>query len=51
MGIPQKITVDLARLNNSTIFIETGTFYGGTTRWASNYGSSGLNMLNCSTMT
>lgn len=37
MGVPQKITLDLARLNNSKIFIETGTLHGGTTRWASNY--------------
>ena len=36
-GIPQQIVIDLARLNGSTVFVETGTFQGGTTRWASNY--------------
>lgn len=37
MGIPQEIVIGLARLNDSRIFVETGTFEGGTTRWASNY--------------
>jgi hypothetical protein len=37
LGIPQEIAIELARLNGSTIFIETGTFQGSTTRWASNY--------------
>jgi hypothetical protein len=36
-GIPQQIVIDLARLNGSTVFVETGTFYGGTTRWAANH--------------
>jgi len=36
-GIPQQIVIDLARLNGSTVFVETGTFQGVTTRWASNY--------------
>ncbi|MCP4141939.1 MAG: hypothetical protein GY755_16965 [Chloroflexi bacterium] len=36
MGIPKEMAIELARLNNSTIFVETGTFHGGTTRWASN---------------
>jgi hypothetical protein len=36
-GIPQQITIELARLNSSTIFVETGTFHGGTTRWASKH--------------
>ena len=36
-GIPQEIVIELARLNESTIFVETGTYYGETTRWASNY--------------
>lgn len=35
-GIPQQIVIELARLNGSTIFVETGTFHGSTTRWASN---------------
>jgi hypothetical protein len=33
-GIPKQIILDLARLNGSTAFIETGTYRGGTTRWA-----------------
>ena len=37
LGIPQQIVIELARLNGSTIFVETGTFHGGTTRWASNF--------------
>jgi hypothetical protein len=36
-GIPKEITIELARLNGSTIFIETGTYQGDTTRWASNH--------------
>lgn len=36
LGIPHQIVIELARLNGSTIFVETGTFHGGTTRWASN---------------
>ncbi len=35
MGIPQQIVIELARLNGSTTFVETGTFHGDTTRWAS----------------
>ena len=35
-GIPKQIVVELAYLNGSTIFVETGTYHGGTTRWASN---------------
>jgi hypothetical protein len=35
-GIPQQVVIELARLNGSTIFVETGTHHGGTTRWASN---------------
>jgi hypothetical protein len=33
-GIPQDIVVDLARSNASTVFVETGTYHGHTTRWA-----------------
>jgi len=36
-GIPGEITLKLARLNNATVFIETGTSHGRTTRWASNH--------------
>jgi len=36
-GIPQEITLELARLNGCTVFVETGTSAGGTTRWAANY--------------
>jgi len=34
LGIPERITVELSRLNRSTVFVETGTYLGGTTRWA-----------------
>lgn len=37
MGIPQEITIELARLNGSATFVETGTYTGGTTRWASGH--------------
>jgi hypothetical protein len=37
MGIPQEITIELARINGSTTFVETGTYTGGTTRWASQH--------------
>jgi hypothetical protein len=37
MGIPQDITIELARLNGSATFVETGTYTGGTTRWASSH--------------
>jgi hypothetical protein len=36
-GVPQQITIELARLSNSAIFVETGTYHGDTTRWASNH--------------
>jgi hypothetical protein len=36
-GIPQEISIGLARLNNSTVFVETGTLHGETTTWASNH--------------
>lgn len=34
LGIPQAIALELAQLNGSTVFVETGTFKGNTTRWA-----------------
>lgn len=37
MGIPQEITLKLAELSESDVFIETGTFHGGTTRWAAEH--------------
>ena len=37
LGIPQQIVIDLARLGGATVFVETGTYYGSTTRWASNH--------------
>jgi hypothetical protein len=36
-GIPQQIAIDLARLNGSTVFVETGTNHGATTRWAAEH--------------
>jgi len=36
-GIPSEITLELARLNNAAVFVETGTFQGETTRWAANH--------------
>ncbi len=36
-GIPSEITLELAKLNNATVFVETGTFQGETTRWAANH--------------
>ncbi len=35
-GIPKQIVFELAQLSSSTIFVETGTYRGSTTRWASN---------------
>jgi hypothetical protein len=37
MGIPKEIVIALAKINNSTVFVETGTFHGETTKWASDY--------------
>jgi len=34
LGIPEGITAELSRLNRSTVFVETGTYLGATTRWA-----------------
>lgn len=36
-GIPKDITLELAKLSNIKVFIETGTYLGHTTRWASQY--------------
>lgn len=33
-GVPSEITLALSRLNSVKTFVETGTFRGGTTRWA-----------------
>ncbi len=37
IGIPQEITLDLARMLQSTVFVETGTYKGDTTRWAAKH--------------
>ncbi len=37
IGIPQEITIELAKASGAVAFIETGTYNGGTTKWASNY--------------
>jgi hypothetical protein len=37
MGVPEKIALELAALNDSTVFVETGTFHGETTRWAASH--------------
>jgi hypothetical protein len=37
MGVPEVITLELARLAGATVFVETGTFRGGTTRWAAGH--------------
>jgi len=34
LGIPEQIAAELSRLNRSTVFVETGTYLGRTTRWA-----------------
>ncbi|MCB0794353.1 MAG: hypothetical protein KDB88_06420 [Flavobacteriales bacterium] len=34
MGIPHRIAIELAKAQGCKTFIETGTFEGGTTRWA-----------------
>lgn len=34
MGIPQQVTLRLANLVGAQTFVETGTYQGGTTRWA-----------------
>lgn len=35
-GPPCEIVMELAKLNDATVFVETGTYHGETTRWASN---------------
>jgi hypothetical protein len=35
MGVPTQAVRGLSSLNNATVFVETGTFRGDTTRWAS----------------
>jgi hypothetical protein len=37
MGVPVNITLELAKLANANVLIETGTFTGQTARWAANY--------------
>jgi len=37
MGIPERITLELARLNGSKVFIESGTYLGSTSNWASKH--------------
>ena len=36
-GIPAQITLQLAALGGADVFIETGTYLGGTTKWASTH--------------
>ena len=36
-GIPGEITLELAALTGARVFIETGTYQGKTTKWASQY--------------
>jgi len=36
-GIPRDLTLALARAQNCTAFVETGTFRGETTRWAADH--------------
>lgn len=36
-GIPADITLELAGLNGSSIFVETGTYHAKTTRWAAGH--------------
>ncbi len=36
-GLPGEITLELARLGNAAVFVETGTFQGRTTLWASQH--------------
>jgi len=37
MGVPRTIVLDLARLAKASVFVETGTYQGGTTRWAAEH--------------
>lgn len=36
-GIPHEIVIELAKLHGSNVFVETGTYHGDTSRWATNY--------------
>jgi hypothetical protein len=36
-GIPSEITLALAKISRSRVFIETGTYHGDTTKWASTH--------------
>ncbi|HOR78223.1 MAG TPA: hypothetical protein PLG04_05385 [Anaerolineaceae bacterium] len=37
MGVPQDITLRLASLGGAKVFVESGTFHGGTTKWAAKH--------------
>lgn len=37
MGIPQELTLTLRTVFNIDVFVETGTFLGGTSSWAAKY--------------
>lgn len=37
LGVPVEITLELARLAGAKVFVETGTYFGGTTRWAAQH--------------
>ena len=34
MGIPREIVLELAQISSASTFVETGTYQGGTTKWA-----------------
>lgn len=36
-GIPEDIVTELAKIHGASVFIETGTMHGGTTKWASKH--------------
>ena len=40
MGPPAQIVLELARLGDASVFVETGTFHGATTNWASQHFSA-----------
>lgn len=37
MAIPKAVVLEMAKLNNCTLFVETGTYHGQTARWASQH--------------
>lgn len=37
MGVPQDITLRLASLSGTKVFVESGTFHGGTAKWAAKH--------------